>query len=114
MKTWMKVVAVLVGVGLLLAYFIISEQRRNARLTAQAAGTITKVTFEKDDESSRIDQTVLEYEFAIAGKRLTGSDSLPGDKIADFHEGQPVTLCYDPADPSDTDVMTGADAKCGS
>jgi hypothetical protein len=110
----MKVAAILAAVGLLLTYFIVSEQRRSARLTSQATGTITKVTLDKDEESSSLDQTLLEYEFVVGGNRIASSDSLPGDKTADFRTGQAVTLCYDPAEPTETNVLTRAGERCGS
>lgn len=113
MKTWVKMVLVLGGVGALLTGIVVANEQKQARMTAEAAGTITQVDFDEDDESSSLDETLLKYRYAVGGRSIEGETSRPGNRTRDFTPGQAVKVCYNPGDTGESDIAEGAAAKCG-
>lgn len=113
MKTWLKVVLVLAGVGALVAYFVVSGEQRRARMTAQASGTITGVEFDQDDESSSLDETDIRYSFTAGGRETRSQTSRSGDRTKDFVPGTAVTVCYNPNKPAESDIAEGPQPRCG-
>ena len=114
MKKWLIVVLILAALAGLLAWIWISEGKRDARMTAKGSAILSSVTLDRDDESRSLDETDFEYRFDASGKQVQGSDSLPGDRVADFKAGQNVTICYNPADPAESEIVTDPSVKCGS
>lgn len=112
-KTWVKMVLVLGGVGALLTGIVVSNEAREARMTAQAPGTITGVEFEESDEGSSLDETLLEYRFEAGRRSVAGETSRPGNRTRDFAPGQAVKVCYNPQDMRESDIAEGAEARCG-
>jgi hypothetical protein len=113
MKTWMKVALVLGALAALIAWMLVDAERREGRMTEKANAVLTAVELYEDPESRSLDETRLRYRFAAAGREAEGADALPGDRRKDFRVGQPVTICFNPADPSETDVQTDPAAGCG-
>ena len=113
MKTWLKVTLILGAIGALLAFMIVSEQRKQARLTAETSGTLTAVEFVEDEESSSLDETRFKYRYTAAGGERSGEDSLPGDRREDYRVGQTVPICFNPEDPSESDIRHASQANCG-
>lgn len=112
MKTWVKVVLVLVAVAVGVGGLLFWESNRLAAMTVAAEAIVTKATLDEDEESSSLDSTRVEYDFAIAGAPRKGTDSLPGDKVADYPAGRKVSICYNPEDPRQTSIRTGP-TPCG-
>ena len=102
------IVAAILG-GLL--WFGIHVAGENAKMTAPAAGTVLKSEFVADSESSSLDETRIDYSFEVNGRSVRASDSLPGDKTADYPPGAKLKLCYDPEEPVSSRITTGA--PCG-
>lgn len=113
MKTWLKAVLVLAAIGAGIAAFLVYESNREAAMTAEAEATITKVTFVRDQESSSLDSTELRYVFDARGARTESTDSLPGDHVEEYDIGQKIRICYNPEEPTDTNVRTG-EGRCGA
>lgn len=113
MKTWVKMVLVLGGVGALLTGIVVSNEAREARMTAEAPGRITQVDFEEDDEGPSLDETLLKFRYEAGGRSIEGETSRPGNRTADFAPGQAVKVCYNPADTGESDIAEGAAARCG-
>ena len=113
MKTWLKIVLVLAGVGALLAYFVISSGQRRARMTEQASATVTGIEFDQDDESSSLDETDIRYSFTVGGREIRSETSRPGDRTKDFVPGTAVKVCYNPAEPAESDIADSPQSRCG-
>ena len=113
MKPWLKVVLILAVVGAGIAAMLVYDSNRKAAMTAEAEATITKVTFVKDQESSSLDSTDLRYTYEAKGARLESEDSLPGDHVEEYNIGQKIRICYNPDEPTDTNVRT-SEGKCGA
>jgi hypothetical protein len=113
LKTWMKVALILLALGGFGAWVLMSENERQARMTAETSAILTKVTLDEDEESSSLDETDVEYQFTAGGQRVSGADSLPGDYTDRMKVGQKVRLCYNPKETSESDLELG-DARCGA
>jgi hypothetical protein len=113
MKTWMKVALVLGALAVFIAWMLVDAGRREGRMTATAEAVLTAVELYEDPESRSLDETRLRYRFAAGGRELEGADALPGDRRDDFRVGEEVTICFNPADPRETDVQTDPGARCG-
>ena len=114
MKKWLTLVLIFAALGGLVTWMLVSEDQRNARMTVKGSAVLTAVKFDPDDESRSLDETDFEYSFDAGGRKIAGSDSLPGDRMGDFSVGQQVTICYNPSDPSESNVETDPAVKCGS
>jgi len=108
----MKVALILLAVGGVIAWMLIAENERQGRMTAETTALITKAELDEDEESSSLDETDLEFDYTVAGPRLKGTDSLPGDYRDRVKVGQQVRLCYNPQDTSEIDLEVG-DSRCG-
>jgi hypothetical protein len=105
----MLVVAlVLAGLG----WLVVSSMQERAAMTAAAAGIVTRVEFDPDDESSSLDETDITYVFEAGGRRVAASTSLPGDRVKDFPAGKRVAVCYQPQEPSSSRINTDG-GPCG-
>jgi hypothetical protein len=113
LKTWVKIVLVLAGLAALVAYFVVSGEQQRGRMTAQAAGTVTGVDFDVDDESSSLDETAIRFVFPAGGRQVNSETSRPGDRTADFAPGRKIVVCYNPQEPAEADIAEGAGARCG-
>ena len=114
MKKWVTLLLIFAALGGLGAWIWISESRRDARMTAKGSAILTSITLDQDDESRSLDETDFEYRFDVSGKKVAGSDSLPGDRVQDFRIGQQVTICYNPSDPQESNIETEPGLVCGS
>jgi hypothetical protein len=112
-KPWLKVVLILAAIGVAVAAMLVYESSREAKMTAEAEATVTKVTLIKDQESSSLDSTEIRYAFDAKGAPTESMDSLPGDHVEGYTIGQKIRICYNPDEPADTNVRTGDD-KCGA
>ena len=112
MKKYWKAILV-VGVVLAgLAWLIVDAMRDRAAMTASATGTVTRVEFDPDDESSSLDETDIDYVFVADGRQVPASTSLPGDRAKDYPVGRRVAICYDPKEPATSRIDTDG-GVCG-
>lgn len=81
-------------------------------MTASASGVVTRVEFDRDEESSSLDETDIDYVFDVGGRPIAASTSLPGDRVKDYPVGHKVAICYDPAEPTTSRISADGDA-CG-
>lgn len=93
------------GLAALVFFLVASEDKRLARLTSSTQGQVTEVIVQTDSESDDA-TTIVHYSYAVAGQALTDQSSMPDDKSEAFPEGALVTICYDPADPRETEVYS--------
>ena len=114
MKKWQTAILTFAAVGGLLAWTWISEDKKDARMTAKGTAILTSIYLDEDDESRSLDETDFDYHFDAGGRQIESSDSLPGDKVADYRIGQRVTICYNPSDPAESSIETDPNVKCGS
>ena len=112
MKTWMKLALIFGGIGAVVAWMLIDADRRESRMTAKAQAVLTTVDLHRDSESSSLDETRLRYRFDAGGRAVESADALPGDRTG-MKPGQTVTICYNPADPSESDVELDPGVACG-
>ena len=113
MKTWMKLVLIFGLLAAALAWILIDAGKRDARMTARAQAVLTEVQLYRDAESSSLDETRLRYRFAVGGRNVEAEDALPGDRTDELAPTERVTICYNPADPAETDVQLDPNAACG-
>ncbi|WP_426042811.1 DUF3592 domain-containing protein [Brevundimonas sp. TWP2-3-4b1] len=95
--------AFLGGLAALVFYLVASEEDRLARLTSSTGGQVTEVIVQTDAESDDA-TTIVHYNYAVAGQVLADQSSKPDDVSRIFPEGTQVTICYDPAEPGETEV----------
>ena len=113
MKTWMKLLLIFGLLGGALAWILIDAAKRDARMTAKTQAVLTEVHVYRDAESSSLDETRLRYRFTVAGRNVEAEDALPGDRTDELYPRQQVTICYNPADPAETDIQVDPNAACG-
>ena len=113
MKTWMKLALIFGVLGAAIAWMLIDAGKREARMTAKATAVVTEVDLQRDTESSSLDETRLRYRFDAGGRSVESADALPGDRTSEMKPGRQVTVCYNPADPAESDVELDANAACG-
>ena len=110
-KYWKAIVIVaLVLAGL--AWLVVDSMQERAAMTAAATGTVTKVEFDPDEESSSLDETDINYVFVADGRQVTASTSLPGNRAKDFPVGRQIAICHDPKAPATSRINTDGGA-CG-
>lgn len=94
-------------------------------LTAQSTAQITRVAIDRDTKTSRRKtssnkkkkktttsvETEIEYRYTVGGKTYEGYSEKDGDVQRDFPSGAQVVVCYNPADPQESDVFAGGH-KC--
>ena len=113
MKTWVKVVLGGVAIALIVFVAMAWGEARRARLTGKAMATVTDVTLDRGGQDEN-DKTEIAYRFVVAGKRVESSDTEYSDVTDRYALGQVVTICYDPADPTDSDISEDPNAPCGA
>lgn len=103
MKRILVVVGVLAGVAALVFAIVYFEDRRLARLTASAPGQVTRVVLQTDSESDAV-STIVHFTYAVDGRTLSDQSTKGGDVSDDFLQGAAVTVCHDPAKPTETEI----------
>lgn len=98
------------------------------RLTAEASGEITsvvldhdrKITSRRSGSNSRrrtttktTYETDISYRYTVNGQVYNGETEKDGDVTGRFRAGSPVKVCYNPAQPDESDVFE-AGHRCGS
>ena len=112
MKKYWKAIVIVILVLAGLAWLVVDSINERAAMTASATATIEKVTFDKDEESSSLDETDIDYVFVANGQQVTASSSLPGDRVKDYPVGRDVAICYDPKEPATSRINTDG-GPCG-
>lgn len=102
LKRILGIVGVLAGVAALVFAITYFEGRRLASLTASAPGQVARVVVQTDSESD--DSTIVHFTYAVDGRTLSDQSTKSGDVSDDFPQGAAVTVCYDPAKPTETEV----------
>jgi hypothetical protein len=110
-KYWKAIVIVLLVLAGL-AWLVVDSLQERAAMTASATATVTRVEFDKDEESSSLDETDIDYVFEAKGQRVSASTSLPGDLVKDYPVGRTVAVCYQPEEPATSRINTDGGA-CG-
>jgi hypothetical protein len=111
-KKYWKAILVVALVLAGLAWLIVDSMQERAAMTAAATGSVTKVEFDPDEESSSLDETDIDYVFEAGGKAVSASSSLPGDRVKDFPAGKQIAICYQPDEPATSRINTDGGA-CG-
>lgn len=97
-----------------------------SNLTAQTTGQITRVAIDRDTKTTTRKtssnkkkkttktsiETEIDYRYTVNGKTYDGYSEKDGDVQRDFQNDAQVTVCYDPANPEESDVYASG-SKCG-
>lgn len=107
-------IAAAVIIGLIVAGMVLMrrEEARVATLTAEAPAEVTAVSVRTDQDSST-DTTVVDYRFTAAGEVMTAQSTKQGNLRDDFAKGSTVKACYDPAQPTESEVFPAGHACAG-
>lgn len=105
LKRVLIVVAVLVGVAAFVSVVLALEDRRLKSLTAIASGQVSRVVVQIDSETGDA-STIVHYAYRVEDQILTDQSTKSDDVSDEFLQGAPVTVCYDPAKPAETEVYT--------
>lgn len=95
-------------------------------LTAQSTAEITRAAIDRDTKTSRRKtssnkkkrktttsvETEIDYRYTVNGKTYEGYTEKDGDVQRDFPSGAQVVVCYNPANPEESDVFASG-YKCG-
>ncbi|HLM00423.1 MAG TPA: DUF3592 domain-containing protein [Pyrinomonadaceae bacterium] len=98
----------------------------SSNLTAQSTAQITRAAIDRDTKTSRRKtssnkkkkktttsiETEIDYRYTVGGKTYEGYSEKDGDVQRDFPAGAQVVVCYNPADPEESDVFASG-YKCG-
>jgi hypothetical protein len=98
----------------------------SSNLTAEAPGEVTSVAIDRDTKTSRRKtssnkkkkktttsvETEIEYTYTVDGKTYSGYSEKDGDVQQSFRIFSPVVVCYNPANPEESDIFTKG-TKCG-
>lgn len=103
LKRILMVVGILAAVAVVVFAIVYFEDQRLAKLTASAPGQVTRVVVQTDSESNDA-STVVHFIYGVNGQTLTDQSTKSGDVSDRFLQGAPVTVCHDPAKPTDTEV----------
>jgi hypothetical protein len=96
-------------------------------LTAETTGQITRVVLDRDQKTTRRKtssnrnkkrttttyDTEIDYRYTVDGKSYEGFSEKDGDVQRDYQAGAQLVVCYNPKDPSESDIFT-AGQKCGN
>jgi hypothetical protein len=99
----------------------------SSKLTAGTDGEITRVAIDRDTKTSTRKtssnkkktttktsvETEIDYRYTVNGKTYEGYIEKDGDVQRDFPSGSKAVVCYNPANPEESDVFA-AGYKCGS
>ena len=94
-------------------------------LTAETTAEVTRVAINRDTKTSKRKsgsnkkkkktttsiETEIDYRYTVNGKTYEGYSEKDGDVQRDFQQGAQVVVCYDPANPEESDVFA-AGYKC--
>ncbi len=98
------------------------------RLTAEAPAEITSVVLDRDRKTTRKRsgsnnrrrtttktsyETDITYRYTVNGQVYNGESEKDGDVTGRFRAGSPVKVCYNPAQPDESDVFESGH-RCGS
>jgi hypothetical protein len=97
----------------------------SSNLTAEAPGQIRSVALDRDVKTSKKKtssnkkkkktsvsyETEIEYSYSVNGKIYEGYSEKDGDVQRDFQTGAPIVVCYNPANPEESDVFARG-TKC--
>jgi len=111
-KKYWKAILVVAIVLAGLAWLIVDSMQERAAMTESATGTVTRVAFDKDEESSSLDETDIDYAFEAGGRTVSASTSLPGDLVKDYPAGKRIAICYQPKAPETSRINTDG-GPCG-
>jgi hypothetical protein len=95
-------------------------------LTAQTTGDVTRVVLDRDQKTTRRKtssnrnkkrttttyDTEIDYRYTVDGKSYEGFSEKDGDVQRDYQAGAQLVVCYNPKDPSESDIFT-AGQTCG-
>ena len=98
-----------------------------SKLTAEATAEITRVALDRDTKTTKRKtssnkrrkktktsvETEIDYRYAVNGKTYEGYSEKDGDVQSDFQRGSQAVVCYNPANPEESDLFN-AGYKCGS
>ena len=98
----------------------------SSKLTGSAQGQVKSVALDRDKKTSKRKtssnktkkkttvsiETEIEYSYSVDGKNYDGYSEKDGDVQRDFQTGAPIVVCYNPANPEESDVFPSG-TKCG-
>lgn len=98
----------------------------SSKLTAESPAQITRVAIDRDTKTKKRKtssnktkrttstsvETEIDYRYAAGGKTYDGYAEKDGDVQRDFPSGASAVVCYNPANPEESDVFP-AGHKCG-
>ena len=90
-----------------LAWFGIQQFQANEAMTASTKGEVVKSVFNRDIDSSSLDETRIDYLYAVNGQSHRGQDSITGDKLAEYPAGKQIGVCFNPEEPSSSRIDRG-------
>src|SRR5918998_3809263 len=103
-------VALLAVVLIAVAFAVFTYVRRRdqlARLTAEAPAQVVSVSVTNDrargNDRSR-ERTLVSYTYAAGGQPFNGRSTKVGDVSGRYRIPAPVKVCYDPKDPSASEI----------
>ena len=108
-------------------FFALASLGCSSNLTAEAPGQITRVAIDRDVKTKKKKtssnkkktttsvsvETEIDYSYSVNGKNYSGYIEKDGDVQNSFQNGSTVVVCYNPANPEESDVFA-AGTKCGS
>lgn len=112
MKKYWKSILVVVLVLAGLAWLVLDSMEERAAMTAAATATVARAELDKDDDSSSLDETDIDYVFVADGRQVRASSSLPGDRVSEYPVGRAVAICYQPKSPATSRINTDG-GPCG-
>ena len=112
MKKYWKAILVVALVLAGLGWLVLDSMKERAAMTAAATGSVVKVAFDPDEESSSLDETDIDYVFEAGGRTVSASSSLPGDLTKDYPAGKRIAICYQPEAPATSRINTEGE-PCG-
>ncbi|WP_417230259.1 DUF3592 domain-containing protein [Brevundimonas sp.] len=103
LKRVLTIVGVLAGVAALIFVVVYFEDSRLAKLTATASGQVARVVVQTDTDSDDT-TTAVHFTYVVNGETLNDQSTKAGDASDVFLQGAPITVCYDPAKPTETEI----------
>jgi hypothetical protein len=114
-------------ITILLLIFAAAGFGCSSNLTAEAPGQVTSTVLDRDTKTSKKKtssnkkkrktttsvETEIDYIYTVDGKNYSGYTEKDGDVQNAFRPGTAVVVCYNPANPEESDVFTSG-TKCGS
>lgn len=112
--------------ALTLLIFVAAFGGCRSNLTAETTGQITRVALDRDTKTVKRKtssnktkkttktsvETEVDYRYTVNGKTFDGYSEKDGDVQRDFQNGAQVKVCYNPANPEESDIFA-AGTKCG-